>query len=192
MSQTHDDKNLLKVLQDHYHQLVNLIMELRIKSYRPATTSTANAILAKQLRNYINHFPATKLDFSLTEIHDNNQPKVATMKKSKFNSEHPISPQPTNHHPVFTETHLVNTVGEKLMQSTWDHLHASIRYARAGNSESARLHASIMDSALKEAAHFLDDEVYSEFVLNLGKELGSLAWSDESHAIEPPDTYKLH
>lgn len=173
MSQIHNTNNLLKALQAHYHQLVNMITVLRMKSYRPTATSTASTILANQLRNYINHFPATKLDFSLTDIHDDKQPRATRMKTTWLVDEHPTPTQPISHRPVFSDHHPVNTVGEKLMQSTWDHLHASIRYVRAGNTESARLHASIMDSAIKEAVHFLNDEVYNEFVLSLGKEISS-------------------
>jgi len=195
MKQSRDNNNLhnlLNALQVHYHQLVNLIAELRMKSYRPAATSAASEKFSKQLRNYINHFPATKLEISVADIQNDSHPEVTKMNTKPPAIEKPVSATRTSRQPVYTESHLVNTVGEKLMQSTWDHLHASIRYARAGNSESARLHASIMDSALKEAAHFLDNDVYSDFVLSLGKELGDLAWSNEAHAIEQPGAYDIH
>ena len=40
--------------------------------------------------------------------------------------------------------------GEKLMQSTWEHFHTSIRLARQGNVEAAKLHAELTKNALNE------------------------------------------
>ena len=195
MKQSRENNNLyslIDVLQAHYHQLVNLITELRLKSYRPAKSNAASEKFSVQLRNYINHFPATKLNISIADIQTDKHSEATNMKTKPHVTDQSKQTTSINHQPLYTDAHLVNTVGEKLMQSTWDHLHASIRYARSGNNESARLHASIMDSALKEAAHFLDDEVYSSFLLSLGKELGDLAWSNETHAIKQPESHDYH
>jgi len=181
-------QGLLGILWTQYTQLVNLLTKLRIGQYRPAAESTANKKLGEQLQRYINHFPATEsaVAVSVPDINTKTQ-KEGDMKI--------IKPDPgytPAHRPVFSDHHHIDTVGEKLMQSTWEHLHASIRYAKAGNSESAKLHASIMDSALKESVHFLDDEVYKEFVASLEKELSELTWTGNQENPEKPGTSNLH
>jgi hypothetical protein len=70
---------------------------------------------------------------------------------------------------------LNNTAGHKLVQSALDHLHTSIRYAKAGDAEAARLHADIMNSALKEAGNYASENEYRELVSILDKELNRLS-----------------
>ena len=53
--------------------------------------------------------------------------------------------------------------GEKLMQSTWEHFHASIRFAHQGDVKTAKLHAELTKNALNEATHYLPEAVYSQF-----------------------------
>ena len=57
------------------------------------------------------------------------------------------------------------------MQSTWEHLHASIRFARQGDVKTARLHADLTRNALNEAAHYLPEPVYSRFSEDVMKAL---------------------
>ena len=53
--------------------------------------------------------------------------------------------------------------GEKLIQSTWEHFHASIRLAHQGDVKTAKMHAELTRNALIEAAHYLPEAVYSRF-----------------------------
>jgi hypothetical protein len=64
--------------------------------------------------------------------------------------------------------------GDKLMQSTWEHFHASIRLARQGDTEAAKLHAELTKNALNEAAHYLPEAVYSRFSKDVMKALDDI------------------
>lgn len=64
--------------------------------------------------------------------------------------------------------------GDKLMQSTWEHLHASIRFARQGDVKTARLHAELTRNALNEAAHYLPEPVYSRFSEDVVKAIADI------------------
>ncbi|WP_455198405.1 hypothetical protein [Kaarinaea lacus] len=66
-------------------------------------------------------------------------------------------------------------MGERLMQSTWEHLHTSIRLARQGNAKSARLHAELTSNALNEAMHYLSESVYSKFSEEVMKALEEIS-----------------
>lgn len=65
-------------------------------------------------------------------------------------------------------------MGQRLMQSTWEHLHTSIRLARQGDSNAARVHAELSSNALNEAIHYLSEAVYSEFSEEVMKALENI------------------
>ena len=73
--------------------------------------------------------------------------------------------------------------GEKLMQSTWEHFHASIRIARQGDVKTARLHAELARNALKEAAHYLPEPVYSRFSEEILKALEDIKKRGQDYLI---------
>ena len=51
-------------------------------------------------------------------------------------------------------------LGEKLKESTWSHIHTARLQARQGNISNAKLHASIAQEALNEAAHYISEDDY--------------------------------
>lgn len=53
--------------------------------------------------------------------------------------------------------------GTRLVQSTWEHFHSTIRLARQGNAKAARVHMELTNSALAEAAHYLTPSEYDSF-----------------------------
>lgn len=62
-------------------------------------------------------------------------------------------------------------IKEKLERSTWEHIHAAIRYARQGDSRNASMHAAIANSACKELAHYMVEEQCREFILGIEEHL---------------------
>lgn len=52
-------------------------------------------------------------------------------------------------------------IGDKLRDSTWSHIHAATLLTRQGDDVNARLHATIANQALKEAAHYMSEEDYT-------------------------------
>lgn len=62
-------------------------------------------------------------------------------------------------------------VETKLEQSTWEHIHAAVRYARQGNTSSAKMHVNIASSACQELAHYMHEEQYRQFVVEIEQHL---------------------
>jgi hypothetical protein len=60
-------------------------------------------------------------------------------------------------------------MGDKLKKSAWEHIHCTIRHARLGHIDMAKLHADIAGHALEEAAHYMSDEEYSELIFDIEK-----------------------
>ena len=173
MDRQQNNTILLGALQALYHRIANYVMAIRLKSYRREVHGAEGANLARQLREYINQGPVTgaqNLDKKNGRRGDaSGTPGARTVHKPGSST---VLKQPEQ--TLSTPRELASnqpTVGDKLMRSSWDHLHASIRYARTGDSATAKLHADILDNSLKEAAHYLDEQTYQNFIKDLGKEL---------------------
>ena len=54
-------------------------------------------------------------------------------------------------------------VSHKLQASVWEHLNTSLRLARQGEAQTAKLHADVANNALKEAARYMPKDEYAEF-----------------------------
>ena len=65
-------------------------------------------------------------------------------------------------------------IAKKLEHSIWEHIHATIRYARQGDKFNAAMHTDIANSACKELAHYMTGEHYQEFIMQIEEHLASL------------------
>jgi hypothetical protein len=65
-------------------------------------------------------------------------------------------------------------IEDKLMHSTWEHIHAAIRCARLGGECDAKMHTDIASYAYRELAHYLSEEEYAEFTSEISHQLGRL------------------
>lgn len=64
--------------------------------------------------------------------------------------------------------------GEKLGVSAWEHIRASLRYAREKNAGLAKMHADLASEALQQASHYLADEEYIALKTSVLEELEKL------------------
>ena len=65
-------------------------------------------------------------------------------------------------------------IDEKLKHSNWDHINASIRYARLGDARVAKVHADIANNAFKELAHYVSGEDHAELASQIEDHLGAI------------------
>ncbi len=173
MTQANDSNALMSALRALSRQVIILITGLRMGNYRPMAQHSAGKKLTTQLRQYIKQSTVVETKNTTRNQHDQQRPNLPFEHVATDMTDEGQLTDSGSSSSLEAKLKLQTSAGENLMQSTWQHLHASIRCAKAGDKSAASLHASIMDSALKEAAHFLDDEVYQEFVQKLGEELGS-------------------
>lgn len=64
---------------------------------------------------------------------------------------------------------------EKLKDSIWDHINASVQCALKSDNRSAKMHADIANYAFKEIAHYMPEEKYKELTDNVNKRLETLS-----------------
>ena len=65
-------------------------------------------------------------------------------------------------------------IEEKLMFSVWDHIHASIRYARMNIDNKAKMHVDIACSVCNELSHYMGETDYLDFVENVKSYLADI------------------
>lgn len=65
-------------------------------------------------------------------------------------------------------------IEDRLEHSTWEHIHAALRYARQNNKQSAKVHADIANSACKELTHYMSEDRYLTFLKQIQKQLDTL------------------
>jgi len=63
---------------------------------------------------------------------------------------------------------------EKLKDSIWIHMNASVQCALKGDGRSAKMHADIADYAFKEIAHYMPKVKYQELTEKINKRLDAL------------------
>ncbi len=64
---------------------------------------------------------------------------------------------------------------EHLHNSTWEHIHAAIRFTRQGDATKGRLHAQLANNAIDEAAHYMEEGDFARFMEELQHSLERLA-----------------
>ena len=65
-------------------------------------------------------------------------------------------------------------IEDRLEHSTWEHIHAALRYARQNNKQSAKVHADIASSACKELMHYMSEDRYLALLKEIQKQLDPL------------------
>jgi len=167
-------RNLLPGL---YGRLTNKLRAMFKTKHREPQSDDVGAVLSWRLQSYIELRPQPE-DANIDAIIHANKVSMATRMRSPGATDRPAA-VPNSFSQALSESHttdlLRNTTGHKLVQSALDHLHTSIRCAKAGDAAAARLHADIMNSALKEAANYATENEYRELVQILDKELNRLS-----------------
>lgn len=165
MSTEHKHHRLLDALRNLYSKVVLRALHLRMHSNNKTYKSNHHHDISKHLTRHIEHL--TKVEsptkngintantFIRNGDNQNNQNKrlITTLFDgfSKFLKS--------------DKTHSRQYVylSERLKKSAWTHIHSALRMARQGDKTSAKLHADIANSALKEASHYMPVEEYKVF-----------------------------
>lgn len=80
----------------------------------------------------------------------------------------------TKHFKEINNAELHPGISGKMKDSIWEHIHASIRHARQGNSHAAKVHADIANNAYKELAHYISSEEYNELAREIEDQFDAL------------------
>lgn len=179
MASDQGGENLLKSLKQLYSKVMTLHAKSRARSSLKHSNAASPQSIISPLSECIDKLAANAVDAA-------NNPHEASSSQMPELENHSYDHVPSSREASFSgelgelSTHLKDShkyagaslgTGEKLMQSTWEHFHTSIRLARQGDVKTARLHAELTKNALTEAAHYLPEPVYSRFSKDVLKAL---------------------
>ena len=165
-----EPQGLLHMLHSLFSHISLLDLEKRKQSYRPhaATSHDLGALLGRNIERIAAHHGGGQGRPSRSW--PETAPRSATPAVG--------SPEPGqgadyfgNHGPSLTS---VPYLGDKLASSAWSHIHSALLHAHQGDIGLARLHADIASQAAKEAAHYMSEEQYEQFMQNIEQALSGL------------------
>lgn len=168
--------NLLKSLKRLYFRIMVLRAEDSARSVRNLSNTAAAENIVSPLSECISKLAANAAN-NPVDASSSQMPEVechshghASLSREAYSKDElgELSLHLKDSHRYSGVSH---ATGERLMQSTWEHFHNSIRLARQGDVEAAKIHAELTNNALKEATHYLSETVYFHFSNDVMKAL---------------------
>lgn len=167
-----EPQGLLHMLNSLFSHISLLDLEKRKQSYRPhaATSHDLGALLGRNIERIAAHHGAGQGRPSRSRQRPETAPSSATAAVG--------SPEPGQAADYSgnqgTSLTSVPYLGDKLASSAWSHIHSALLYAHQGDIGLARLHADIASQAAREAAHYMSEEDYEQFMQNIEQALSRL------------------
>lgn len=163
--------SLSDYLQSLYTWFARYLFHQQRGSYRPVTTKGMRKSVIRQLRQHIKQNPPPgQIRVQVSGRNPEGQiyrPDKSEKTGSAIQDVHGLGHS-------FHQRHLGGIhhgMAEKLIKSAWEHLHTTIRSTGAGDKSTAKLHLDILDSALQELPHFMEEEEYKALLAEMEAEL---------------------
>lgn len=177
---------LLGRLKALYHDLFALALQRRLHHYHEAPSSTQSLKIEQALHRFIDevigeashHYSAEdyrqrKLPEALQAWQKSQTSAVALHPDVIHRKNNGLSAAFESLESQETEPHMATTLKGRV----WDHVHSAHRYARAGETRLARLHAELASEAMHTLSHYLSEAEYAQFYRSLQDELSQLVQS---------------
>ncbi len=171
MQKNKDNHSLLAILKDYYAKLAVVIVKMRMHSYHLFSKKNRKFNIRSLLANQVDELASTIAkeencqDNSTLECEQHSD--IIDNKKS-FNN---ISDTETDFSKYLKNRRqslfINHSLGNKLIATVWEQIHAAVRYAKQGDVNTARLHSDIAGNALEEASHYLSHEDYSDLIFQI-------------------------
>jgi len=169
MTEKHKTSGLLHALRELYLRFSKIELHRRIGLYRHNSGTNKAPDISTPLTRHIDKLASFGKQNGAADVHS--PTARASEKPAKLYTANPPDWQPAWLKTVFTRLRRPDnistskkasdhTMGEKLKDSAWLHIHTALMQARRGETRTAKLHADIANGAIKEAAHFMNEEDY--------------------------------
>lgn len=176
MSEKHNVKSLLHTLQELYSKMAERALHHRMSSSRKASSAETEHDIAAMLSDHINELAiSSESNIKSTPVE---RSESTTSTSSQINSSsQPAKPdgKPSGLSKYFRKkpSTLLRQphIGAKIRKRARDHIYSSLRLAREGDAETAKIHANIADLAMKESANYMTPDEYSMFVTDVRAQL---------------------
>lgn len=162
---THHDFNLLvHNLQKLYRKLALLLLGVRKSVFHRSVKNPHD--IYKTISSHIDQLAKNPSSKIATQRNDD---AVSRSSKDSVQSEKNRNSSEKEHRTVSTEYN--PAVKQQLVNNTWLHIQAAIRFARQGKKTEAHLYAHLASSALDELGHYMTEDEYLKFTSAIDLEL---------------------
>jgi hypothetical protein len=176
MAENGEFKSLIGTLQQLYSRLVQMVIGVR-RQIIPKTGAGASEqgvenLLSERLEKLaaVSEQKGESSDEDAAPEALHSAPGVGAQRSHEGRTGAAAAPDFTQHFHDRGADELVGaSVGEKITSRALEHMNKALLLARKGDRANARLHADIANSAVKEAARYMSEGEYREFV-NMVKE----------------------
>lgn len=177
---------LIRKIEKIYNKISLIVLRKRMDGYHTQASQSFNLAngIKSPLLDCIDTIIVNNQDDSRTP-HNNDRPVLTTATnlntpaKNHTDKPHVVNKRSaeglSRHFKARTNgSELHPEIAKKLERSIWEHINATIRYARQGDKYNATMHTDIANSACKELAHYMTEEHYQAFVMKIEEYLDSL------------------
>lgn len=162
---------------DNYHRQASHSKKEYANDIRSPLLECADILIVNNQDNpeVIHAIDCTTAESATTNWHTHEKHRAATDANNQpaFNHEH-VGELSKYFRERGRSSDLHPNIKEKLEHSVWEHIHATIRYARQGDNRSSKMHAGIANYACKELAHYFNQEDYQAFATEVEEHLNCL------------------
>ncbi len=171
--------DLLHTLRELIRRIGELAVQQRMQHYRPDGKLSASDEILADLERHIEELDTNSGSNSAHAPDDDASPHTLG---HKYGMKTPMAGEDTPKEPNELSRHFESNrtdarskaeLGHRLQKRAWEHIYATLRAARAGDTKTAKLHADIANQAVHEAAHFLPPDEISDFVHQVKNKLDS-------------------
>lgn len=187
-TKTSKSGNLLSIIQNMYSRIVCTILSKRMQQYCARHQYNTHSDIAAQLSQQIDSIAAqqaktnTKQQTHTANVQKQQEKTKHTTQASKPSATNTVDTKKANELSKYFKQRgngatLNPGIENTLTHSIWEHIHLSLRQARQGNKNSAKMHADIANHAHKELAHYISEEKYIALTQEIENEL-------KNHALQ--------
>lgn len=175
MPKNSDTNSLLSSIKELYSKLAIVMHEFRRNTFNKLYHSNINTNIISELNSHITELVAKAEPSTVKE--DNIKVSYRDQSQNIRDKDDSHNQEDNNIHVKNIENELSKYlksnqksssahpgITEKLADSIWEHIHTALRVARNGNNEKAILHMNIVEHALDELSHYMENNEYSQFV----------------------------
>ena len=174
MRKSKDNHNLLSSIIDLYGKLAIIMLDIRRITYRQLggtdKTLKVTAELNRQVEELVSGSSAEKIhmDKSIEKRVNNENLSKETNYKTHLQEKNyntiPVENEFCKHLKKDRSSAAHHGIIEILTESIWEHIHTSLRLARHGDKEKAKLHIDIVEQGLNEISRYLENDKHTDLV----------------------------
>ncbi len=176
MADDSEIKGLIALLQNLYSRLAQTVVGIRQASHRKGHAASSKDDLSDMLSRQVEQLvqaadgsgetrqpPARIINVESKRIAAPSSPSTETKTQPSSMEELPSGALGSHFHESEVDHFAHSSVGDKIKRRVLEHVSNTLRHARCGDRQAAKMSLEITRASLAEAAHYMDEAEYLAF-----------------------------